>query len=466
MLEGLSRRPYAVGHARGVKVSGRVLNVLAEPGIDTEHLVARLSDRFPDAALRDPSIAPTPGTRAEAERRLAELDPRAYCKTRNALDGAVSRLSPFIRHGVVTLAEARARALAKAPRSAAYKFVQELAWRDYYRRVYAMIGHGVWSDIEPYKTGHRAQSYAQLLPGDILAAQTGVPWIDGLITELHETGWLHNHARMWLAAYVVHFRRVRWQAGARWFLAHLIDGDPASNNLSWQWVASTFGHKPYIFNRANAEKYAAARFADLRAAPPADDPFATSYERLNARLFGDLRDGAGDPDPLARLAAKQTTLPASSVELDGPAVVWLTPDAIGQANTAAMVHAQAPRVFVLDAAWIDKAHITLKRLVFLAQAALDAGATLLAGDVADEVVAFARAHGARGVAMTASIEPDTCSQAQAIEARLPLQIVEAPGFLAPEPEFASKDLKRFSRYWRKAEAAAFVSDSGQLALFA
>ena len=61
---------------------------------------------------------------------------------------------------------------------------------------------------------------------------------------LIKAGYQHNHARTWLAAYVIPWRRVRSQAGARWFLEHSVDGDPASNHLSWQWAASTFASKP------------------------------------------------------------------------------------------------------------------------------------------------------------------------------------------------------------------------------
>ena len=115
-----------------------------------------------------------------------------------------------------------------------------------------------------------------------LSDADGMPVIDWAVRELYATGYLHNHARMWLAAYVVHWRRVQWQAGARWFLTHLLDGDPASNNLSWQWVASTFSHKPYFFNRENLEKYTDGRYCQTcRAACP----FEGSYDALAQRLF-------------------------------------------------------------------------------------------------------------------------------------------------------------------------------------
>jgi len=114
---------------------------------------------------------------------------------------------------------------------------------------------------------------------------TSPPAALAFAAELTTTGWLHNHARMWLAAYVVHWRRVRWQAGARWFLQHLLDGDPASNNLSWQWVASSFSHKPYVFNRANLERFSSGRHCrDCRLAQRGC-PFDASYEQLHERLF-------------------------------------------------------------------------------------------------------------------------------------------------------------------------------------
>ena len=98
------------------------------------------------------------------------------------------------------------------------------------------------------------------------------------------TGWLHNHARMWMAAYIIHWRRIRWQAGAKWFLEHLLDGDPASNNMSWQWVASTFSHKPYFFNRENLERYTNGVYC--RECPLYGHcDFEGSYEQIEQRLF-------------------------------------------------------------------------------------------------------------------------------------------------------------------------------------
>ncbi len=237
--------------------------------------------------LKDRDTSPMPGGDVPARDRLRAMDPVAYGRTRNHLDGAVTRLSPYIRHGILTLDEVRNEALARSDDKPARveKFVQELAWRDYWQRVYVRYPERIWDDVEPYKTGFAAADYALDLPRDIAAGETGVAAIDQFIATLLRTGYLHNHCRMYLAAYAVHWRRVRWQAGARWFLHHLVDGDPASNNLSWQWVASTFGNRPYIFNLDNLRKYSGA---DINTSARDNAVLDASYEELTTRLFPHL----------------------------------------------------------------------------------------------------------------------------------------------------------------------------------
>ena len=242
--------------------------------------VAALSGRD-DAASAVPDIAA--GGRKAAEAVLAKVDSRAYAASRNHLDGAVTRLSPYIRHGVLSLDEVRNAALASVgdPKQAE-KFIQELAWRDYWQRIYLAHPDRVWTDVESYKTGFDAAEYDAELPADIAAGETGVACIDQFIATLVETGYLHNHARMYLASYTVHWRRVSWQAGARFFLEHLVDADPASNNLSWQWIASTFSNKPYIFNLENVAKYCGP---DINTIPRHNLVLDQSYERLSELLF-------------------------------------------------------------------------------------------------------------------------------------------------------------------------------------
>ena len=227
--------------------------------------------------------SPFVGGRRAGEARLAEIAPGRYAKTRNHLEGDVTRLSPYIRHGILSLGETKDEALTRVghPRQAE-KFIQELAWRDFWQRIYRAHPNWIWQDVEPYKTGLSPDDYEATLPEDIASGKTGVACIDHFIGSLLETGYLHNHARMYVASYVVHWRRIRWQAGAAWFLHHLLDGDPASNNLSWQWVASTFSGKPYIFNLENVRRYTGV---NVDTSSRNNRPLDASYEELTERLF-------------------------------------------------------------------------------------------------------------------------------------------------------------------------------------
>ena len=438
------------------------------------------------------------------------MDPARYGASRNHLDGAVTRLSPWIRHGVLTLAEvrqavfARLEALAEpggvvqtnlftstaggspsggsrlwneAQRRAGEKLISELGWRDYWQRLWRQLGDGIWHDREPLKTGHRPDAYAAEIPSDIAAASTGLPCIDAFAAELMATGWLHNHARMWLASYVVHWRRVRWQAGARWFLQHLLDGDPASNNLSWQWVASSFSHKPYIFNRANLERFSGGRYCgDCPRAGrggAAGCPFEASYEDLQTRLFLPLagqkegRMPEQSPPQPALAAAAQAASPVASFRRP---LVWVHEEALGAANPALLAHPDAPAVAVLDADWIAGRAAAATagaaslashagewspapgRIRFLRACLAELPVPVREGDVAAQLLAAAEEHGCDGLVTSRPVDPRLLRSAARVAAVLPLQMLEPEPFVAlPFEGQAAPDLRRFSRYWRRAE---------------
>ena len=435
-------------------------------------------------AGRSPAAAPLAGGRQAAERRLAAIDPARYGATRNHLEGAVTRLSPYIRHGVLTLAEVReavfarlrrrspaapialqgelfgaeaaAAAWSPAQRRAGEKLIAELGWRDYWQRLWRQLGDGIWHDREPLRTGHPPQAYAPALPGDIAAAATGLDCIDGFAAELTGTGWLHNHARLWLAAYVVHWRRVRWQAGARWFLQHLLDGDPASNNLSWQWVASSFSHKPYIFNRANLERFSSGRYCTGCPRALAGCPFEASYEELQARLFrpSDPRADAAPPPPRGPVPPAP---PAAGPPLRRP-LVWVHGEALGPANPALRAHPGAQALFVFDAELIAGRTATTGgplapgRLQFLRQCLAELPLSVREGDVAAELLAAATAAGADGIVTSRAVDPRFAVIAAQLAAALPLQVLEPEPFVdLPFTGPGAPDLRRFSRYWRRAE---------------
>ena len=196
---------------------------------------------------------PSP-TRRAALQAVAHIRPADYARTRNHLTGAVTGLSPYLTHGLVTLREVLAEVLAREPLAVGHKLVYELGWREFFRHVWSHEGDGILESLHPGPLPD--QNGARELPADIRQGRTGVPVIDAAVHTLYSTGTLHNHARMWLASYVVHMRRVHWRAGADWLVAHLLDGDLASNHLSWQWVAGTGSHKPYLFNADNVSRYA------------------------------------------------------------------------------------------------------------------------------------------------------------------------------------------------------------------
>ena len=246
-------------------------------------------------------------TRRAALERISSVQPAAYARTRNHLDGAVTGLSPYLTHGVVTLHEVLAGVLEKHSLEVQHKLVYELGWREFFRHAWYHAGTGIFSSLHG---GPRPEAaYLPELPIDIREARSGVPVVDEAVRTLYTTGALHNHARMWLASYVVHIRGVHWRVGADWLVAHLLDGDLASNHLSWQWVAGTGSHKPYLFNADNV-----ARFA-----PPHWHSLGTSIDRTYEEL-----------DRVARgFAAVHCEEPTGLSATAEPALLALPPTSLG-----------------------------------------------------------------------------------------------------------------------------------------
>ena len=194
------------------------------------------------------------GGRKAGLEALEKFRVERYAGTRNKLKGNVSRLSFYIRHGVLGIREVGESVQERFGKSYdAIKFWQELGWRQFWRHLYGLWGDGIYEDREVAKVplGNGAE---EELPAEIAEGRTGLVCMDETVRELVETGYIHNHARMWFASFVVHFRKLGWKAGERFFYRHLLDGDPASNALSWQWVASTFSHRAYLFNRENIQE--------------------------------------------------------------------------------------------------------------------------------------------------------------------------------------------------------------------
>ena len=421
-------------------------------------MASALTAIFSHLSPADKALSQIRGGRFAADALLLLVNPQRYERSRNYLAGDVTRLSAYLRHGVLTLAEVRDHALQQVadPRHAG-KLINELAWRDYWQRIYSQLGEGIWQDREPYKTGFAAVNYEAELPADISDGTTTLACIDGFAHELRETGYLHNHARMWFAAYIVHWRRVRWQAGAHWFLEHLIDGDPASNNLSWQWVASTFASKAYIFNRENLERYTDGNYC--RTCPHAQArtcPFERDYESLEETLFPRLHFPADPtamptpPTPFAPTIAKERKLSPS-----GRPLLWVHTDSLNPKSPMFQAHPDAPSIFIWDAAWLLEERITLKRIVFIAECLVEMPGTveLRSGDLAAELLLAAQTSGADYILAQRTPDPRLQAAAAATMFHLPVVWYDPPPFVECPRAF---DLKRFSRYWQRAQSSAMT----------
>ena len=389
------------------------------------------------------------GGRAAALAAVEAIDPVTYASTRNRLDGAITRLSPWLRHGVLSTAEVRDVAVRRVPRpELAEKLVSELAWRDYWQRVYASLGERIVHPIEP-AAALSSRTVINEVPADVLEASTGMACIDAFVRQLHETGFLHNHARMWLAAWLVHARGVCWQAGAAWFLSRLLDADPASNTLSWQWVAGTFSAKPYIFNRENLERYTDGRFcSDCRLAGSCD--LEGSYETLADAWFCD------EPRERPKLTIPPPPCwqPASAPTVGDTPLVWLTLDSLSDASPAAAAHPAAARLFVIDPAWLARERPSRLRLRFMLECLADVDRLDLA--VGDPVTGLSEAvadHAATGVVLAETPCPFIRRAAETLAADHPLQVVAGPPLL---DHGRIRDLGRFSRYWSKAKRSALT----------
>lgn len=201
-------------------------------------------------------------SRAAGLARLSSFLPQAgrdYAALRNLdLPGHphVSTLSPWLRHRLVTEAEVIDATLAVHPRDAE-KFLAEVWWRTYWKG-WLELRPGIWT---AYRQGVQAAlNRLAVEPGlaaraeAAMLGETGIDGFDHWAHELVATGYLHNHARMWFASIWIFTLRLPWEIGADFFLRHLIDGDPASNTLSWRWVAGL--HTPGKTYLATAENIA------------------------------------------------------------------------------------------------------------------------------------------------------------------------------------------------------------------
>lgn len=363
---------------------------------------------------------------------LAAFVPRAgrdYSTSRNydlgpGVRGTVSGLSPYLRHRLVTEQEVVAAVLAGHSAAAADKFVQEVFWRTYWKG---------WLELRPDVFARYQRSLAALLPvpgagSDYELAcrgMTGIDCFDAWVTELKTTGYLHNHSRMDFASIWIFTLNLPWELGADFFYRHLLDGDPASNTLSWRWVAGlqTLG-KTYLTDAENISRCTGGRFSPVglaRVAPAVVEAVVPAPERMPDLTVSPALAGLAESAAVGLLLHEEDLNP-ESLEMGGVR--------ISQVARGSSVAGRSPLpVSSAVTAFIDGA---MADGLGRASAYFDAPATALDGVTATAVLEWARAGGIRNIVTAyAPVGP--------VRTRLDA--------LAPELAAAGIPLLRLGRSW-------------------
>lgn len=188
----------------------------------------------------------------EIVQRIDDIKPLEYGHSRNYLNGNVSFLSPYISRGVISTKQVLEVLQAKGNKTSEIKkLVQQLAWREYFQRVWQFLQDDITNDILKRYNGVQNNK----IPISILNGNTGIHSIDNAINELYQTGYMHNHLRLYVASITCNLAKSDWQLPSQWMYYHLLDGDLASNNCSWQWVTGNFSSRQYFCNQENINKF-------------------------------------------------------------------------------------------------------------------------------------------------------------------------------------------------------------------
>ncbi|WP_232410973.1 FAD-binding domain-containing protein [Methylophilus sp. 5] len=381
----------------------------------------QISAYFPHASGNDLDAA-WQGGRISALQRLRDVNAEDYARSRNHLAGAVTRLSPYLRHGCLSLPETVAHVQARFGKRA-HKLTAELSYRDYFRQVWYRFGDAIMQQMEQPKVALGQKP----IPAFITQSFTGLVCMDEIVQQLQRHGYLHNHARMWFAAYVVHWLKGDWRQAADWFEAQLLDGDIASNHLSWQWIASSFSNKPYVFNKENLLKFGGESWCQqCRVACP----FEASYEQLHQQLFTDA--------VVTEKAVTHRLKPPEPSPKGVATLVWVHDEMLS--STHAMHSFNLPAVFVFDPTLYQ--HWPLKRLQFMADCLVEMpGVEVWAGETRQVL-----AQRAQGRILTQNTPQQVLKQAAStlnIEWRAEPSLTDAA--------LSDHQLMRFSRYWKVVE---------------
>lgn len=297
--------------------------------------------------------------------RINQINPIQYGKTRNFIDGAVTYLSSYISRGVISGKQVQESVLSKGYHPASVeKFLQELAWREYFQRVWQSKCEFLFQDL---KQPQSEVAHHQMIEA-IVNGKTGITAIDNLIHEFYEIGYLHNHVRMYVASMACNVGRAHWSAPAQWMYYHLLDGDFASNTCSWQWVAGAFSSKKYYCNQENINRYTHSNqrntFLDVATE---DLPYAPMPHVLKATIDLNLKTGL-PLTPLPSIDLNKPTLIYNSYNLDP---LWRKEDDVN-------------RILLLEPSHFQKFPVSKKVIDFVTSLTKNIqGIQVLVGEIAE-----------------------------------------------------------------------------------
>jgi len=332
---------------------------LTGPPDDREGVVAWVRDHLGDLASGDPVASAIRGGQLAAEAALESFDVTGYARRRNtvlpeARRGA-SRLSPYIRHGLLTLPRVYEH-VAGGPSDDVEKFRDELLWQEYARHLYARLGTATRKSL---RFAVREEHPPFTNPWDSEAACLQESW-----RELVDVGYLTNQARMWLASHWSVREGWGWRDGEDLFFRHLLDGSRAANRSGWQWTVGALTGKPYGFSRWQVEKRAPelcrrcplSKNCPIQNWPEDAPPEPRSMVDPRMRRDEDVEATAGPAEPIIEGSAD---------------VVWLTAESLGRDDPALSANPELPVVFVFDDGLLRRLRLAYPRFVFLAEALAD-----------------------------------------------------------------------------------------------
>ncbi len=188
----------------------------------------------------------------EILQRVHNIDPIKYGSTRNFINGSVTYLSPYISRGIISTKFILSEVLNRGYKPTQIeKFIQELAWRDYWQQIWIAKGDAINQDLKHEQKPVSNTSISKAM----VESNLGIEAIDKATQKFYKTGYLHNHLRMYIASISCNIARSHWKLPAQWMHYNLLDADWASNALSWQWVAGANANKKYVANQDNINKY-------------------------------------------------------------------------------------------------------------------------------------------------------------------------------------------------------------------